>query len=146
MSDDTSEAIDAATEIAKAEEMARMLGYGSMTPDPKQNVHTFLHNVVTAADTTKLGNLNEEEIGMSLNSVRAFNHAADFAEFIMENEALAKYLRKASQNVTAPSLSRSGFLVRQATLQRREMADVTKVGKTNSSWFKKKDKPENPEN
>jgi hypothetical protein len=45
--------------------------------------------------------------------------------------------------VTASSLSREGFLVKQATTTTKQLADITKKPKTqNKSWFKKKDESE----
>src|SRR4030042_1767437 len=133
------------SEVEK-EEVRDILGYGSNIPDPKQNVHTFLFNVATADDTTKLGYLTEAELGNMLNPVRAFKHLAQFSKDIMANDNLSKYFLANSEIATSTSLSKHGFLVDRAVLQKRELKDSTgKPRKENSSWFKSKDKKEKEE-
>jgi hypothetical protein len=116
------------------------VGYGGSVPDSKQNVHTFLHSVATADDTTKLGFLKEEEIGMMPNPIRSYKHLAQFANDIMHNEGLSTFFKANSEIVTSTSLSRQGFLIDRAVVQKRELRD-TSMGekKQNSSWFKSKD-------
>lgn len=134
------------TELTDSEkkEIQDLLGYGSNLPDAKQNVHTFLHNVATADDTTKLGFLKDEEIGNMTNPTRAYKHLALFANEIMNKPSLQSYFLANSEIMTSTSLSRQGFLVDRAVVQKRELKDTTmKPRKENSSWFKKKDKGEN---
>lgn len=121
------------------EELREMIGYGSNIPDGKQNVHTFLHNVATAEDTTKLGFLNENEIGMMPNPIRSYKHLAQFANDIMHKEGLSNFFKANSEIVTSTSLSRGGFLVDRAVVQKRELKDTTTKPKENKSWFKSKD-------
>jgi len=122
------------------DQYAKLLGYGSNLPDPKQNVHTFLFNVATADDTTKLGNLKEEEIGMMPNPIRAYKNLGLFAKDIMGKDELYSFFNANSEIVTSTSLSREGFLVDHAVIQKRELKDATKPRKPNSSWFKPKNK------
>lgn len=111
--------------------------------EEKYNVHIFLHRVATADDTTKVGYLKEEEVGVPTHPTRALKGFALIASEIMDNEFVANYFEKRSEIVTATSLSRDGFLVKQATTQTRQIADVTKAKrKPSSSWFKKKDDKE----
>lgn len=124
------------------EKMMQELGYGSQQAETKQNVHTFLHNVATAEDTTKLGNLKEDEIGLPSNPLRVYKNMALFANDIMENEELAKYFLDESEIITSTSLSKEALLLRLAVTQKRELADVTKTRKENKGWFKKKDDKE----
>ena len=125
------------------EQVKELLGYGSNVPDGKQNVHTFLHNVATAEDTTRLGNLKDEEIGKLENPVRAFKFLSLFADKIMDKEGLKNFFNARSEIGTSTSLSRDGFLTKLAVVTRKELADVTpKERKENKSWFKSKDKKE----
>lgn len=129
------------TEQEKAE-IKDILGYGSNLPDAKQNVHTFLFNVATADDTTKLGFLTEAEIGMLPNPIRSYKHLAQFSQEIMGKEELGKFFKANSEIVTSTSLSRGGFLVDRAVVQKRELKDTTSKGSgsnSGKSWFKKKD-------
>lgn len=133
------EEVEAPLSESEKKEFAELLGYGGNLPEPKQNVHTFLFNVATADDTTKLGYLKEEEIGMLSNPIRSYKHLAQFARDIMNKDELATFFGGSSEIVTSTSLSRGGFLVDRAVVQKRELKDTTKaMGKTNSSWFKKK--------
>lgn len=132
------------TESEKAE-IKDILGYGSNIPDAKQNVHTFLHNVATADDTTKLGYLKEEEIGNMSNPTRSYKHLALFSKDIMKKEGLKDFFLANSEIITSTSLSRGGFLVDRAVVQKRELKDTTKPMKENKSWFKSKDNKEKKE-
>jgi len=128
------------------EEVREILGYGGNIPDPKQNVHTFLHNVATADDTTKLGNLREEEIGVLENPIRSFKFLALFSEKVMKKQGLRDFFISRSEIGTSTSLSRGGFLTKLAVVTRKELSDVTpKERKPSSSWFKKKDKTDKGE-
>lgn len=126
-------------------EMAQLAQYLSQSgaapvPDEKYNVHIFLHRVATADDTTKVGNLKEEEVGKPEYPNRALKEMALVASDIIDNDELSKFFLKESEILTATSLSKDGFLVKQATTTTRQIADVTKKPRTeNKSWFKKKD-------
>ena len=127
-------------ELSEAEkkEFIDLMGYGSNLPDNKQNVFTFLFNVATAEDTTKLGYLKDEEIGNMPNPTRSYKHLALFSNEIMKKKGLGNFFSKNSEILTSTSLSRDGFLVDRAVVQKRELKDATKQHKENSGWFKKK--------
>lgn len=126
-------------------EMAQLAQYLSQSgaapvPDEKYNVHIFLHRVATADDTTKVGNLTDVEVGKPEYPNRALKQMALISSDIIDNEELSKFFLKESEILTATSLSKEGFLVKQATTTTRQIADVTKKPKVeNKSWFKKKD-------
>lgn len=120
------------------EAIKELAGYAPL-PEEKHNVHVFLNKVATADDTTKVGFLKDEEIGNSMFPVRMFKGLAVHAKSLMDNPELAQYFDQESEVITAPSLSREGFLVKQATVTRRQIEDVTKPKKENKSWFKKKE-------
>lgn len=125
------------------EELAKYLGYGSGSPETKHSVHAFLHNVATAEDTTKLGYLKEEEIGIPKHPIRTYKLMGMFAEKVMGNDFLKDYFNAKSEIVTSTSLSRDAKLLTLAVIQKREIADVTKQPrKENKGWFKKKDQSE----
>lgn len=128
------------------EAVREAIGYSSNVADGKHNVHTFLHNVATAKDTTKLGNLSEAELGMMENPVRAYKFLALFSDKIMKKEGLKDFFNTRSEIGTATSLSKHGFLTKLAVVTRKELADVTpKERKENKSWFKSKDKKQEGE-
>ena len=107
--------------------------------DEKHNVHTFLFNVVTAKDTTKIGNLQVDktvnELGIPEHTVRGAKDMQLISAEIMENPYYAGYFALEAENTLGTSLSRDGFLVRQATIQTKQIADVTRRRKVNRGWF-----------
>ena len=129
------------TEEQIAEMVEKMVG---VTPQPeeKTNVHTFLTKVAQEDDTTKLGYLKEEELGMPQIPVRSDKSLALWCDVVMENPFFMKYFLKESEDTTSTSLSREGFLVKQATLQKKEIADTTRKHTTNKGWFKRKEPKE----
>ena len=129
------------TQLSAEEQDAlkQALGFGAPMPEEKHNVHQFLHNVAIAEDTTKLGYLKDEEIGVPKLPVRAFKDMALIADRIMGNDFLREYYLNKSENITSTSLSRDGFLVKLAVVQKRVIEDATKKRKENKSWFKRKE-------
>ena len=114
-----------------------------MSPEEKQNVFTFLHNVAITKDTTKTAFLRDDkdlnEVGVPKLPVRTYHSLALVAKDIMNNNYFADYFKKEAEIIASTSLSRGGFLTKLAIVQRREIADVTpKKRKTNKGWFKPK--------
>lgn len=113
------------------------------TPEDKQSVHTFLFNVATAPITTKVGNLRDDkemnELGLPLHNVRGCFEMARISDKIMENDYFKDWFNGESEEVLSTSLSREGFLVRQATTQTKQVADITRRRKINKNWFKSKE-------
>lgn len=109
--------------------------------DEKHNIHTFLNKVVEAEDTTKIGNLEVDkdidELGVPVYPVRSALDLALIADKIMENDYFKEYFEKEAENTLGTSLSRRGFLIRQATTVTKQVADVTKRRKINKGWFGK---------
>jgi len=123
--------------------IAEVMAGNAPTPEDKQSVHTFLHNVAIARDTTKLGYLRDDkeinELGTPRNPIRTYKGMALIASMIMGNDYFEDYFEKEAEILTATSLSRDAKLIELAILQRREIADVTKRKITpNKGWFKKK--------
>ncbi len=111
------------------------------TAEDRQSVHAFLHNVATADQSTKVGNLRDDkevnELGLPLHNVRGSLEMARIADKIMDNEYFKEYFEAEAEETLATSLSREGFLVRQATTSTKNVADVTKRRKINKGWFGK---------
>lgn len=126
-----------------AQQLATLIG-GKATPDEKHNVHSFLHNVATAPDTTKVGYLGEEELGNMPQTVRSSKELALISNKIMANDFFKDYFEKEAEISTSTSLSKNAKLINLAVVQKRELADTTKKRKINRSWFKKK-QPEQEE-
>lgn len=115
------------------------LGFGAAIPEEKHNVHSFLHKVATAEDTTKLGNLDISELGMPRLTLRTYKDLALISAHIIDNPYLAKYYSLQGENVTATSLSKDAKLINLAVIQKREIEDKTKPRVINKGWFKPKE-------
>ena len=113
----------------------------AVSPDEKHSVPSFLFNVVKAKDSTKVGNLRDDkemnELGVPTYNVRGAKDMALISEGIMNNTYFSEYFEKEAQNTLATSLSRSGFLIRQANVQTKQVVDATKRRKVNKGWFGK---------
>lgn len=111
------------------------------TGDDKVNVHTFLRDVVVTEDTTRVGNLRDDkdmnELGLPNFTVRGSKDMKLIAGKIMNNTFFEEYFEQEAQDTLATSLSRAGFLVRQATVQTKQVADVTKKKRTTKGLFGK---------
>jgi len=131
------------SEITEAEIAERLAGLVGTTPTPeeKQNIHTFLHNVATSKDTTKTGNLGIEELGNPTLPLRTYHELALFCNEVANMEYYADYFKKKAEILTATSLSKEAKLLNLAVLQKREVEDVTKPKKVNKGWFKPKNRP-----
>lgn len=114
-------------------------GIASPTPEEKYNVHLFLHRVATSDDTTKVGFLADDEVGKLKHPVRSLKDFALIATAIMDNDYVKNYFLNRSEIFTSTSLSRDGFLVKQATTQTKRIADISPKSKEKRSWFKKKE-------
>lgn len=112
--------------------------------EDKQNVHTFLLNVVQAENIdkiSKVGNLQTDkecnELGKPRWHVRGALEMARISDMLMDNKFFQEYFERQAIETLNTSLSSGGFLVRQATVQTRNVADVTKRKKYNTGMFKK---------
>jgi len=112
--------------------------------EEKQNIHTFLINVVETEDiakTSKVGNLRDDkeinELGIPRWNVRGALEMARISDMIMDNKFFAEYFNRQANETLGTSLSREGFMIRQATTTTKQVADATKRRKTNKGMFKK---------
>lgn len=107
-----------------------------------QNVHSFMTNVVMAEDTTKTGNLTQDELGMPKVPVRTMKELELFSRDVANQTEWAEYFKKMAEIQAATSLSKEGLLVKLAVTIKKELADVTKRAKKNGGWFKGKQEQE----
>jgi len=105
----------------------------------KQNMHTFFSKVIASDDTTKTGNLSQEELGTPKLPLRTYKELELFCEDIADDEPFAEYFRKMGEIQTSTSLSKDALLLKLAVTMKKELADVTpKQTKKNRGWFKSK--------
>jgi hypothetical protein len=109
-------------------------------PEEKHNAHTFLNSVATSDDTTKVGFLKEEEVGIPKLSVRTLKELALYSKDIAGDDAWANYFDKRAEILTSTSLSKDAKLLELAIIQRREVSNVTpQPRQVNKGWFKKRE-------
>ena len=129
------------TEEEALMKLAMVMKDNAPSQEEKHNVHEFLDNVVKAEDTSKIANLRDDkdlnELGISAYTVRGAKDMALISDKIMGNNYFKEYFEKEAEDTLATSLSRGGFLVRQATIQTKQVADITKRRKVNKGWFGK---------
>lgn len=113
--------------------------------DEKSNVHTFLVNVIQAEDTMKVikvGNLRDDkemnELGTPAYNVRGCLEMARISDKLMGNDFFADYFNSGAKETTTSSLSREGFMIKQATTQTKQVADITRRRRINKGWFGQK--------
>lgn len=120
-------------------QLLNYLGYSAPIPEEKHSVHSFLHKVATADDTTKVGNLTAEEVGLPQITLRADKELALISDRIMNNDLFAKYYSAKGEILTSTSLSKEAKLLSLAVVQKRIIEDQTgKERKVNKGWFKPK--------
>ena len=133
--------VDDMTDEQALLKLAQAMKDNAPTQEDKQNVHVFLMNVATADDTTKTANLKDDkdfsELGIPSYTVRGAKEMALVADKIMGNNYFKDYFQKEAEITLATSLSRDGFLVKQATVQVKQVADMTKRSKINKGWYEK---------
>lgn len=120
------------------------LGFGAALPEEKHNAHSFLNKVATSDDTTKVGNLTIDELGMPTLPLRTYKDLALVSEKIIGNDFFKDYFIAKGEILTASSLSKDAKLINLAVIQRRQIEDLSKPErKINKGWFgQKENKPE----
>lgn len=109
--------------------------------EQSSGIHSFLGKIIRAKDTTKTGNLEEDELGKPRISVRGLKELELFSKDIAEEDEWADYFRKLAEITTSTSLSKKAILLNSAVTTKKELADMspTPTRKKNSGWFKKGD-------
>jgi len=110
--------------------------------EDKHNIHSFLMNAVKEEEITKvarIGNLKDDkdlnELGIPRWNLRGCLEMKRISEQLMNNPFFAKWFEESAKEILITSLSREGFLVRQATTQTKQVADITKRRKINKGMF-----------
>ena len=104
----------------------------------KQNLHTFFSKIIASNETTKTGNLNKDELGMSKLPLRTYKELELFCKDIANDNSFAEYFKKMAEVQTSTSLSKDAKLLELSVTMKKELADVTKhKSSSNKGWFKK---------
>jgi len=111
-------------------------GYGSPEPPRKDSIVNFFRELITTKDSTKIGNLNENELGVTKLGVRHLLNLGNYAE-VEGLDMVADYFRDQAEVVSASSMSRKGFLVQASVTQIKKEQKIEKP-KEKKKWFQKK--------
>ena len=106
----------------------------------KESMYAIFGKVINEKQkTTKVGNLTQEELGVSKNPLRTYLELSLFCKDVLDDEDFATYFEKMGAIQTDSSLSKEGFLMNLLVTAKKTLADVTPKAKTeNKGWFKKK--------
>lgn len=122
--------------------IAQAMKDNAPSQDEKHNVHSFLVNVTKEEEiekVSKIGNLRDDkdvnELGLGIWNVRGCLEMARISDKLMGNQFFSDYFNSAAKEILSTSLSREGFLIRQATTQTKQVADITKRRKINKGMF-----------
>ena len=122
--------------------IAQAMKDNAPSQEDKQNVHTFLTNVVKeegVEHSSKIGNLRDDkdmnELGVPVWNVRGCLEMARISDKIIGNNFFKEYFEGSAIETLGTSLSRDGFLIRTAVTQNKNVADVTRRKKTNRGMF-----------
>jgi len=122
--------------------IAQAMKDNAPSQEDKVNVHTFLVNVVKEQNTEsiiKIGNLRDDkdlnELGNPAWNVRGALGMARISEKLMGNIFFKEYFQASASDTLGTSLSREGFLIKQATTTTKQLADATKRRKINKGMF-----------
>jgi len=129
-------------EASQEEELFEDMQYGGYPkPEEKNNIFTFFKKIISMGNTTRVANLNNEELGLAKVPVRTLLNLSLYCEEVGLS-GLGSYFKKESLILSDTSLGREGFIPRLAVTQKREMEARTKVfsDKQKKTWFKRKDK------
>lgn len=127
-------------EIEKLEEDLKKLeskdsSYGSPSASQKDNLFRFFRKILTTKDTTRIGNLKPEELGLSKLGVRHYQELANYAE--VEGLDLVKdYFMNRSNIVTSTSMSKKGFWSQLfVTNIKKQETKTLEAAKEKKKWF-----------
>jgi len=102
--------------------------YDEQTPayEPKDDLYSLFWKVVKSTDSSKVGNLKKEELGMLDLSVRDCQKIALLAD-TLGHPGFANFFRKQAEIVLATSASREGWLPTLFVSQRKLKARETSI-------------------
>jgi hypothetical protein len=124
----------------QAEEYVRGLA------DSKTTIPSFFKTVVKSDSTIKTANVDITELGYPTLPVRTDLKLAVFCDKIFNQTEWSNYFKEMAEITTSSSLGKDGFLLKQVTTSKREVADTTPERKPNKGSFgfnkKKQEEPQ----
>jgi hypothetical protein len=111
-------------ELAKLENEEDMSSISSPSPEKKDSTLVLFRELIQAKDSTKFGNLDSKELGISSVSVR---DQLDIANYLDAEglDNLSGYFRKKAEITLATSLSKKGKLIDNIVTQIKKEQKTT---------------------
>jgi len=110
--------------------------------DSKTTIQKFFSDVIKTADTTKTGNLTQDELGTPKLPLRTYKELALFSKDVYGDSEWENFFNSMSEIQTSTSLSKDAILLKLVVTQKKELADLSPSAKAqpkeNKGWFKKK--------
>lgn len=100
----------------------------------KDNIFRFFREILSLTDTTKFGNLRNEELGSVRMGVRHYKNIALFADK-QGLKIVADYLRQKSEIITSTSMSRKGWFGNLTVTQIKKEQKIKDAPPEKKGWF-----------
>jgi len=129
-------------EIQKLEEELKKLedkdtSYGSPKSAEKDSLFKFFRTILSTKDTTRIGNITAQELGISDLSVRGWKRIALYAK-VEGLHIVEDYLNGQSEIITSSSMSRKGFWSQLFVTQIKAEKKLKEKPLEKKRWFGKK--------
>ena len=103
-------------------------GWDAPSHEVKDNIYKFFRDVLKEEDSTRIGNVKDEELGRATKSIRALHNIADYAE-VEELDKVSEYIRNKALTITSTSMSRKGWFLSLAVTQiKKELKSMPSSG------------------
>ena len=112
--------------VTKEAEMAEVKDFIREINNEEKGLDNFFLEVVRADDTSKLGNLTEDELGMAHLPLRTLKELAHDCALIPSMSSFKEHFKHHAENMLATSLSKEGFLIKARITQKKELLDNKK--------------------
>jgi len=107
----------------------------------EKGIDNFFLEIVRTNNTTKVGNLTEDELGIPQLPVRTLFELANDCDSIPSMESFAIDFRQQAENILSTSLSKEGFLIKSRITTKKEFLDKPKK-KKRAGFFGSKEEEE----
>ncbi len=100
--------------------------YGYTKHPSKENIYKFFRHIMGLEDSSKVGNLDAQELGKPMIPVRAWQEIANYTE-AEDLDIVTAYLRSKGEVTLATSMSKKGFLAQLFVTQIKKEQKLTKA-------------------
>lgn len=92
----------------------------------EKGIDAFFLEIIRAEDSTKIGNITSDELGMPQLPVRTLFELGNDCSNIPSLSSLGASFRSQAENILSTSLSKEGFLIKARITQKKEFLDQKK--------------------